>query len=281
MEEHLVGRQVEANKAFFERLFYHMVGIINLVHRVKEISTNRAIAYQEIGTGTACKYHGKKIILTAKHVLEDAGPEELRFLPRVSGRIEWADEPIRTRSERVMLKIDRIALCEAEDLAAIVLAPDSPDLPYVQFLELPAKLAEAPEQGSCVVLGYPSDQNSVAEIRRDERGTVHNLCVKSDGFWGEITSTGRPLQGFDKDAHFLLKFFRTHEGARPEGYSGAGVWLPPPTAEPTELWTPDPRLVGVETHAYLNLGLLRVVKSRVVADFLEESFPALAAQTAD
>jgi hypothetical protein len=118
LEQHTVGQNIEANKALLERIFWHMVGIVNLVRRKGEVTPGKAIAWQEIGTGAACQYRGAKIILTAKHVLENAGPSDLRFLPRGSGRIEWADEPRRTRTERTSFDIERIVRCEWEDLCS-------------------------------------------------------------------------------------------------------------------------------------------------------------------
>ena len=273
MEQHLIGQNIEANKALLERLFWHMVGIVNLVRRKTTISPGREVAWQEIGTGTACQYRGARIILTAKHVLEDAGPSDLRFLPRGSGRIEWADEPRRTRTERIALDIERIVLCEWEDLAAIVLARTCAELEYVRFCELPDKLAYPPEQGMCVVIGYPYDQSFVAEASTRENGTTHRLSAKSDGFWSEIVRTDRALADFDPDRHFLLRFYPSFLGERPDGYSGAGAWDAGGKGEEGALWSPDPLLTGVLTHVYRKSGLLKVVKSGVVGRFLDEAIP--------
>jgi hypothetical protein len=73
MEVQAIGQSIEQNKAFLERLFWHMLGIVNLVHQ-RGIAGGRPLSWQEIGTGTACHYRGSNFILKAKHVLQEAGP---------------------------------------------------------------------------------------------------------------------------------------------------------------------------------------------------------------
>jgi len=80
MEGHVIGRGIEENKALLERLLWHMLGVVNLVHRAGTVD-GHPLRWQENGTGTACCYRGEKFILTAKHVLEGAGPSDLRFFP--------------------------------------------------------------------------------------------------------------------------------------------------------------------------------------------------------
>jgi hypothetical protein len=272
VDEHLIGRSLEENKALLERLFWYTVGVVNLIRRSGELKPGRAVAFQEIGTGAACQYQGTRFILTAKHVLEDAGPSDLRFLPRPSGRIEWADEPGRTRIERVALDIKHIVRCEWEDLAAIVLGPSSSGLEFIQFCDLPDKFSDPPEQETCVVVGYPYDRTFIAEISQQKDALVHNLSAKSDAFWSEVVKTDRLLSGFDPNLHFLLRFYPSFPGERPDGYSGAGVWFRRMAVTGRELWSPDLLLTGILTHAYKNLGLLRIVRSVALRMFLEQTF---------
>jgi hypothetical protein len=123
------------------------------------------------------------------------------------------------------------------------------------------------------VIGYPYDQAFVAEMSRREDGIVHNLSARSDGFWSEVITADRPLSGFSPDSHFLLKFYPSFPGERPDGYSGAGVWAPGKLRAEREIWSPDPLLTGIQTHAYRNSELLRVVKSATLRLFLEQTFP--------
>lgn len=273
MEGHAIGRGIEENKAFLEGLFWHMLGVVNLVPRIRTVD-GRPVRWQEIGTGTACSYRGANFILTARHVLDDAGPSDLRFFPRASGRIEWADElGHRTRAVRVALDVSHIIRCGWEDLAAIVLPPGPAPHEGIRFCELPGNLSDPPDRAMCVVVGYPYDRTRPAETERAEEGLVHNLCARTDAFWSTIVDTDRLLSGFNRDSHFLLRFSPSFPGGRPDGYSGAGVWFALGGPGSRAVWSADPMLAGVQTHGYRESGLLRVVKASVVKAFIEEAFP--------
>ncbi len=269
----VIGQNMEANKALLERLFWHMVGIVNLVRRSQHLDSGRLLAWQEIGTGAACQFRGSKLILTAKHVLEGAGLADLQFLPRPTGRIEWAGEPREGRRERIPLDIDRVVYCDWEDLAAIVLSSGVGERERIEFCDLPGKFGAPPESGTCLVIGYPYDQAFVAEVSAREDGRVHNLSVRSDGFWGEVVAPDRVRSGFDPNIHFLVRFHPSFPNERPDGYSGAGVWFSSPESKEGTVWRANVSLTGVLTHAYRDSGLLRVVRSSAVRSFLEESFP--------
>jgi len=274
MVEHIVGMNIEQNKAVLERVFWHVVGIVNMIRRTGKNTSGQDIAWQEIGTGVACRFMERKLILTAKHVLEHAGDDDLRFLPRPSGRIEWADEPIRTRVERVPFPIGRIVRCQWEDLAAIVLKPEPTEIANVRFCDLPKNFGQVPTEGVLLVIGYPYDQAFIAQISQNEGSKVHNLSAKSDGFRSEVVKTNKLLSGFDEESHFLIKFYPSFEGERPDGYSGAGVWDEEHKETEETVWSATPKLTGIQTHAYRESGLLRVVKAEVMLKFLEESVGA-------
>jgi len=173
----------------------------------------------------------------------------------------------------VPLDVSRIVRCEWEDLAAVVLPPGPPPHEGIRFCELPEKLSDPPERATCLVVGYPYDRTRLAEIERDEQGLVHNLCARTDAFWSEIVDTSRPLSGFSRNAHFLLRFTPSFAGERPDGYSGAGVWFALAEPGPRTVWSAEATLAGVQTHAYRESRLLRVVKASAVRAFLDEAFP--------
>jgi hypothetical protein len=270
MVEHPIGMNMEQNIAFLERVFWHMVGIVNLVHRQGLTEAGKLMKSQEIGTAAACEFHGSKFLLTAKHVLDGAESADLAFLVRPTGRIEWANEPHRTRFERISLDIDRIVRCEWEDLAAIVLNARTCESINIQFCKLPEKLGGSLENGSVLLAGYPVDQSSLAEVVNQGSTIVHNLTARSSAFWGEIVTVNKALSGFDAESHFLIRFNPDFYGGRPHGYSGAGGWLPNAQFVNPNVWTPDPLLMGIETHGYMTSQLLRVVKSDVVRRFIEQ-----------
>ena len=273
MLEHPIGENIQVNRALLERVFWHMVGIINTKHKKHTDGSGQATAWQEIGTGAACQFRGQKLILTAAHVLEGADKADIQFLPRGTGRIEWADEANRTRTERVALEIEKIVQCAWEDLAAVVLGENVPESVNIRFCDLPQKFSEPPVKGNVVVLGYPYDQALVVDRSREGDTMVHKQAAKSDGFRGEVVTTRRLLSGFDAERHFLVKFYPSSPGGKPQGYSGAGVWRTDTSETASGVWSADPLLTGIETHGYADSGLLRVVRSSSVRLFLEEAIP--------
>ena len=74
---------------------------------------------------------------------------------------------------------------------------------------------------------------------------------------------------YDPDRHLLVRFEPEENGLKPHGYSGAAVWCDP--ARRGAIWVPDPLLLGVQTHAYEGLGLIRAVRAGTIRRFLEES----------
>jgi Trypsin-like peptidase domain len=270
MSEHPIGERIEVGRAQLERVFWHMVGIINTNHKSYTDRSGQTKAWQEIGTGAACLFRGRKLILTAAHVLDGAEKADVEFLPRGTGRIEWADESNRTRADRVAVVIDKIVRCAWEDLAAIVLSENVPESVNIRFCELPQKFSEPPAKGNVLVIGYPYDQAVEVERLREKDTIVHKQAAISDGFLGEVVTTSKLLSGFDAERHFLVRFYPSRREGRPQGYSGAGVWLTNSGEAAGGIWNADPLLTGIETHGYENSGLLRVVRSNFVRLFLEE-----------
>jgi hypothetical protein len=113
------------------------------------------------------------------------------------------------------------------------------------------------------------------EKSQENDTVVHRQAAKSDGFLGEVVTTNNLLSGFKAEQHFLVKFYPSHQGGRPQGYSGAGVWLTDSDESAEEIWNADPLLTGIGTHAYEHSGLLRAVRSSFVRLFLEEAIPEL------
>jgi hypothetical protein len=134
MTDHKKGLTIHENRAFVERIARHAVGIIKVSATVDQ--EHRIIA-DDIGTGTACDWEGRKIILTAKHIAN--APKGLQFLFRVGEAIDW--ENGRTGfASRVSLPIEKIVRCKDEDLAAIILKPDGLVALNVRFCEFPFRL---------------------------------------------------------------------------------------------------------------------------------------------
>lgn len=188
--EHPIKLNSEQHRAFAEKVIWQTVGIVNC--RRDQITSPTEIAYSEgIGTGSACRWKDRDIILTAKHVLQDALPSDLRFFLRPSGQIDWNTRPEQPAlSERVALRSEKIVRCREHDLAAVVLDRDRADRSSLQYCELPVGLVPPPPPGSGVFLaGYPSDQAHQVERTITSDGVTHRaFAVVGNGHWGSVVS---------------------------------------------------------------------------------------------
>jgi hypothetical protein len=148
MTEHEIGLMMVEYKAFIERIAWYSVGVVNLLADVDH--QNKTMA-DVLGTGTACTWKGRSLILTAEHVVAKAEPDNLAFLLRVDDAIKW--EGTGSPEEvvpRVSLPVERIVRCKEHDLAAIVLRTDDLTGFRMQFCELPKQLATSRTlKGSC------------------------------------------------------------------------------------------------------------------------------------
>ena len=157
--DHPIALNIEETRAFHERAWSHVAGVVNLK---EDINRSKRTRSERIGTGGAYVWDKKKIVLTAKHVLEGAGPDEVAFLPRTGSSLGW-DRPgeINGMSERVTVGIETIVRCTWEDLAAIVLTGERAEELNVEFCELPQRLSNDKTiqgPGSVLVIGFPVDQ---------------------------------------------------------------------------------------------------------------------------
>ena len=191
MANHPVGLSLEETRAFHEKAWSHVLGVVNLKEEVDEGARIRS---EGLGTGAACLWRGKRAVLTAKHLLRAAGPDDIAFLPRTGTALGW-DSPgkINGVSERVVVGIETIVRCEWEDLAVIVLDPDGLERLNVDFCELPKMLANDQSvggQGSVLVIGFPVDQAfGVSEQRRSGQTTTLLACP-CESFWGRLKPAG-------------------------------------------------------------------------------------------
>jgi|HubBroStandDraft_5_1064220.scaffolds.fasta_scaffold146951_1 hypothetical protein len=271
--EHPLGLNSEQHRAFAEKVFWQTAGIVNLVP-VQGTTAGKTFSFEEMGTGSACRWKNARIVLTAKHVLQGAGPSEVRFFLRPSGQIDWCARSSQTAfAERVSVRIDDIVRCAWEDLACLILAPDDADHTPLHFRDLPAGFGATPPSGAVTfLLGYPSGRSFPVASARQQSGAVHSVfAAEPDACWGSIVGEiPRFLSSkFDPDRHFLIRFDPSEEGSMPHGYSGTGVWYQNP--EKRLVWAADPVLAGVQTGWFEKSKVMVAVRPEVVKEFLEVS----------
>jgi hypothetical protein len=266
--DHPVDLSIEETRAFYQAAWSHVLGVINL----KEISSTDGRTRSEgLGTGCACSWRGQRLILTAKHVLEDARPQDIEFLPRSGTAIRW-DSPGKIDGvvRRISVGIQRVERCRWEHLAAIVLEPPGSGVLNVEFCDLPRRLAvdsTIDSNGSVLVIGFPSNQIFAASESKEQNRTITMMACPCDSFWGEPTGTPESAldSGYDPERHLLIRFQSGSEDWKPHGYSGAAVSCDPRNKAP--IWTPNPLLLAIQTHAYPRLGIVRATRSSTIRRF--------------
>jgi hypothetical protein len=272
--EHRIGLMMVENRAFIERIAWYTVGIVNLL---VDVDYQKKTMADGLGTGTACTWKGHNLILTAEHVIAKAEPNNLAFLLRVDEAINWEGmgKPEKV-VERVSLPVERIVRCMEHDLAAIVLRTKELTPFRMQFCELPGHLSKrrtAKRKGSLILLGFPTDRIfDVSKIKTANAeayyhaarptiltGTIAKPPAKA------VSSRYRPKRDV------LIHYTPEDPKMEPWGFSGAAAW-----SERAErsgpLWTAEPMMFGVLTHAFMTSKLLLVVGGPTIKKFLEESF---------
>jgi hypothetical protein len=272
--EHPIGLNSEQHRAFSEKVFWQTVGIVNLVRVQGKTDTGRAFAVEEMGAGSACLWKDRKLILTAKHVLEGAGPTDLLFFLRPSEQIDWVTRAATpTLARRIALQIETIVECPQEDLAVLILADEDADRSRLHFCDLPTAFAPVPSgPGVTLLIGYPGDQSFPVASTRQPNGSVHyDLAAVPAVLWGSIVDEIPRFfpSSYDPNRHFLIRFDPREEGSMPHGYSGTGVWYQ--RSGKREVWVADPVLAGVQKEWHRESNLMIGIRSEFVRDFLERS----------
>jgi hypothetical protein len=271
--EHPLKLNSEQHHAFAERVAWHTVFVINGIHVSAVNPAGGTVWSEPVGAGSACRWNGKEIILTARHVLDGAGPSDIRFFLRPSGRVDWATRPSQSvAAATVKLNVEDIIRSRSEDLACIVLGRNDLER-RVEFIDLPTSFGTPPPGGSgTLISGCPSDQIvPVAQTLENERTRRVILALQPVGCWAVIVAEPPRFfpSSFDPNRHFLLKYDPSEEGAQPFGYSGSGVWCQ--GAGSGEFWAARPVLAGVETSWHQPSNLMIAVRSEIVRQFLEDA----------
>lgn len=271
--EHPLALNSEKHHAFSERVASHTAAVINGVLTEGETPEGQIVSSEGVGVGSACCWKGKKLVLTAKHVLEGANPSDIRFFLRQDRPIEWGTRPSRPTVEHaVVLAIQEIVRCPSEDLACVVLGAKESGK-RLEFVDLPRDFGDVPPDGSgTLILGAPTDKAvAIAEGQRPGGQRWRSSALQVSGCWAVVTSEVPRFfpSSFDPTRHFLLHYDPAEEGGSlPYGFSGTGVWYRRQKNEP--VWSADPVLAGVETRWHRESKLMIAVRSEVVRRFLED-----------
>jgi hypothetical protein len=270
-----------AGKAATERIWSHTVGIANraLAETGKDPVTGlKAYESEKPGTGMAGTWGGQYFVQTAKHVVEQAEPRDLRFFVRQVGELQLkhASELVVTDGVAAIELNDPDAVihrCEWEDLAIITTRPNALG-PNLEFFDVENSWVDAAEGQIVSGIGYPLS-SSVRFPKRVGSVLEQAVLLSAMPFNGSVlpNPVGDELKfkfsGFDAERHFLIPYEHSEKGMRPEGISGAGVWVE--AEKPHVIWTASFKFAGICTSCYRGT-VEQIVKASAVRKFLTEVF---------
>ena len=274
VSEHPKGEMDVKFKAFVERITWYSLGIIAMD---ADVSYEHRLRTDAVGSGTACTWKGKRLILTAEHVIGDTQPDRLAFLLRVDDALNWEGmgRPAKV-VRRVPLPIESIVRDQKNDLAAIVLRADLPTNSRMQFCELPRQLKRSRKvrsSGSLILHGFPKDQQYAISERKISNASIRQLVAQPIILPVKIAPPpSRLLSHYDPDRDVLVHYEPPGElNMKPHGFSGAAVWCQR-SRQSGPIWTPCPMMFGLQTRGYMTSKLLQIVDALTIRKFLKESF---------
>jgi hypothetical protein len=232
-------------KANIERIASHTVGI----------ASDRNTG---VGTGTLALLDGQKFILTAKHVLGESAPDELRFWLRPPTAMrdkaakDTTNEEVGEFTIGVKLPIVDAQLDEVRDVAALRLDPtymlsEGPEF-YDMRRSVPFMKWDDQELDELTLLmfGFPVDNSPEVATEGNRRFMFMGCAEHMSNYSADLSTTiwARLGSQFSREKDFVFTYNGDTEEYKPHGFSGSGVWVLGETPNAT-VWTPDPIMVGI------------------------------------
>ena len=146
----------------------------------------------------------------------------------------------------------------------------------MQFSELPDHLSKrrtTRRKGSLILLGYPTDRVFPYSKTKTETEEANYYAVRPTILTGIIAKAPSSALSslYRPERDVLIHYTPEDPKMKPQGFSGAAAW-----SERAErsgpLWTAEPMIFGVLTHAFMTSKLLLVVGAPTINKLLEESF---------
>jgi hypothetical protein len=214
--------------AFRESLANHIVGIL----------TDEGTG---VGTGNLIRYGGRRVILTAHHVIKGNDASNLRFAFRPEGSLEEAPLKRFGKTSTPLLsgeriKVSRVLIDIKNDLAALVLARGQKVRGPARFYDATdLKNFELHDGTSLVFLGFPSANAINVAPNKKAVGAVTDHVP--------YESALNKRKSLDLGPHqFAIPYWWKGE-LPPHGLSGAAIWCFRDSS--SAIWIPDPVPVGV------------------------------------
>jgi hypothetical protein len=227
----------------------------------------------DIASGIAVCWKGKRIIVTASHVLQGPRLSETRIILPTDRPFERAGRALpaeatavgRTTEALMPTDVKVVRSRELDDLCYFEVDSEFGSNSDLQFHNL-GRVAKTPRPGTiCLMLGYPRD---MARVLSHTEADVHMT-----GRWSDRVTLGKDsrfLKWFRPQKHFLMRFQETDKGTSAVGFSGAGIWFPTVHPQNQIVWRPDLGLAGIQSRWYASRRLTQVVKVERLINLLSK-----------
>jgi hypothetical protein len=171
-------------------------------------------------TGVAVEWANKRVLVSAKHVLEDTSDEIQLVLPveRPFNRNAEIKVPSILDAEIVPRPSTPIVKSDSHDLAFFEVSKSFGQSADLAFYPLPAYARTPKHPAQCVLVGFPEDLSTPLPSKGE---AIVNVAAR----WSETLdpSAESPFlssRDFDPEFHFLMKFRAANKGKAAPGFSG-------------------------------------------------------------
>ena len=272
-----------AQDAIINRMWSHTVGVVNEKRLIHKLPTGAGYDEEQPGTGSVIRWGNHRCILTAKHVIEEADKDSLRFFFRPIGTLDRKSREEIERQGYVeshsgwSAEIYDIHRCDWEDIAVLTINP-SPSYLNAEFHELQSGWVDPSEDAGIYSFGFPTHDPVTIEVVQTGKNKEERTLGLSPMIW-ESTVIPKPStliesysakSPYDPAKHFLAPWTFAENGKTPHGFSGAAVWCLGPIAN-GELWLPKMLFAGMSTLYYPSSKLERMIRASTVVKVLEEA----------
>jgi hypothetical protein len=215
---------------------------------------------------------GQRLILTAAHVIEDFGPEALRFWLRPGPLKEkpaadTTDKDVGGYTAGISLPIVEITKDKASDIAVLRL-DDSFQLPAeAECYDIckSHEFAHWPEERinglSLFVFGFPIDNTRFLYTKGENAFRFIGCATLVSDYSAEFNKgTLKKLASpISPEKDFVFEYSGFDLGIGPKGFSGSGVWVIPIYQTKT-VWSPDPLMIGVVHRSFEKFKIIAATK---------------------
>jgi hypothetical protein len=274
--------ETQASRAGIHHLIRRTVGVINQIRVPAGPKRDSEVS----GTGSIVAWNGQRVVLTAKHVLDNVtSPADLRIAAFHDAKVTFKERVNVTKEDSdagIVLGPDsNIHLCGWEDIAVVTIP--GPAFDGSEPVDIENEWADPPENEIVIGTGFPTDNHVEIDQTQIGNRTEIGIGLIPITFHGPILPLPTDydlkfhITDHDSARHYLVPYEST-SSTHPAGVSGAAIWWEPESKEVPVVWTPHLHFAGMCLAVYMKGyshrrgPVIQVIKASVVRRFLEETF---------